>query len=264
MTESVSCDDCHERPAFDRHSDPVASSVDAESMPRRVRIMAIALLALADTSRVCQAGIIVREASGSARIRLMSLSFFLACFVACVWAMKRIWNGFVEDIPQVPRLTTARTIGLALISGLLGLFGLMPVPGAHSLVATEDRAIEVMNDEVVEGTAAWARREGRAEQARRDRLENLGMLIRHYAARHDGNFPAGDRVPEIPPEAWQLPDPSGMRYRYATGRGGRDHPSVLAYEPGLFGRDRLVLMTDGTIRTMGPDELEASLSRGAK
>jgi hypothetical protein len=243
---------------------PIPSIIGVKAMSRQVRIVGLVLSALLDVPGVCQAGIIVTESSGSARVRLMSLSFSLACFVACVWAMKRVWNGFAEDFPEIPRLSTARTIGLALISGLLGFFGLMAISGAHALVATEDRAIEAENDEVVEGTAARARREGRAEQARRDRLENLGMLIRHYAARHDGKFPADDRVPEIPPEAWQLPDSSGMRYHYVTGRVVRDDPSILAYEPGLFGKDRLVLMTDGTIRMMNPGELEAGLSRGAK
>ena len=54
--------------------------------------------------------------------------------------------------------------------------------------------------------------------------------------------PADDKAAEIPEEAWCVPDSSGLRYVYEGGQvidKGARRP--LAYEPGIFGPDRLVL-----------------------
>jgi hypothetical protein len=81
-----------------------------------------------------------------------------------------------------------------------------------------------------------------------------------YARGHEGRFPPIEAKDAIPEEAWRVPDPSGMRYLYVAGQTADVGHSPLAYEPGLFGDGRLVLMTDGRIALMSPEEISRSLA----
>ena len=56
-----------------------------------------------------------------------------------------------------------------------------------------------------------------------------------------------------------MPDPSGMRYIYRGGLVADRGDSPLAYEPGIFGGDRLLLRTDGEVRRVTPEQLRRAL-----
>ena len=75
-----------------------------------------------------------------------------------------------------------------------------------------------------------------------------------------GSFPASDSPPEIPDESWIVPDPSGMRYIYTSGLVADEGKKPLAYEPGIFGNDRFVLLSSGEIVRMSEDDLVAALA----
>src|SRR2546423_172372 len=80
-----------------------------------------------------------------------------------------------------------------------------------------------------------------------------------HARDHDGRFPSDRSTSDIPRETWQLPDPSGMGYVYVGGlRVDDDRP--LAYEPDLFGSQRLVLFANGEIRRLEWEQLALALT----
>jgi hypothetical protein len=65
-------------------------------------------------------------------------------------------------------------------------------------------------------------------------------------------------APGISPALWTVPDPSGVSYVYVSGVRA-DAKTPLAFEPELFGADRLALCVDGAIRTMTSDEIAKAL-----
>src|SRR5262249_30092928 len=94
------------------------------------------------------------------------------------------------------------------------------------------------------------------------REQQLGVLrsaLWQYARTHDGRFPADAAVSDIAAECWQLPGKSGLRYRYVAGLSIDEKPVPLAYEPGVFGAERWVLFTDGTVKRLSADELSQRL-----
>jgi len=101
-----------------------------------------------------------------------------------------------------------------------------------------------------------------AEQSRRLALDRLRAALWRYAEGHGGKFPADRSSPEIPEDAWRVPDPSGLRYVYVPGQAPDAGPVPVAYEPGLFGPDRLVLTADGVVKPMALDEIRRALPGG--
>src|SRR4051794_7067385 len=101
---------------------------------------------------------------------------------------------------------------------------------------------------------------GPREEERRQALERLRIALWTYARGHEGRFPTADAREAIPEEAWRVPDPSGMRYLYVAGQAADVGHALLAYEPGLFGAERLVLTTDGRIVVMNPEEIGRTLA----
>jgi hypothetical protein len=102
--------------------------------------------------------------------------------------------------------------------------------------------------------------EGRLEGERRQALERLRAALWTYARSHEGRFPPADAREAIPEEAWRVPDPSGMRYLYVAGQPADVGHAILAYEPGLFGAQRMVLRTDGQIVFMSPETIDRTLA----
>ena len=114
---------------------------------------------------------------------------------------------------------------------------------------------------------------------RREHLRNLQEALWRYADRHQGRLPESDASPEIEPALWELPGVAEMRYLYVPGLAvqkgtvpfssneNRDSPPlvrspalrVLAFEPDVFGGDRLVLRTDGKIVALSTAELRKQL-----
>ncbi len=97
--------------------------------------------------------------------------------------------------------------------------------------------------------------------ARREALDRLRVALWKYALTHQGRFPASDSVPEIPEKAWQMADPSGLHFVYRPGLKADEGAAPLAYEPGLFGPDRWVLLTDGTLEKLPIGAIRALLPR---
>ncbi len=77
-------------------------------------------------------------------LRLQNLSFFLAGFAACAWAVQGLWNYLQRDWPRLPRLTYMKALALVTLWGLLFVLVLTMISGARELMtpgAWEQRGV---------------------------------------------------------------------------------------------------------------------------
>jgi hypothetical protein len=162
---------------------------------------------------VAQAGMPSVSLTDVARLRLQGISFFLAV----AWCVRLLWNRLRTDFPALPRLSYGKALGVVALWGLLFVLVLTMISGAR----------ELMTPGAWEKHGATYRLAGDApapppadplERARRQKLEDLRFALWEYARTHDGQFPSDRSATDIPAERWQVPDPSGMRYAYLTGR----------------------------------------------
>src|SRR5262245_5092330 len=68
-----------------------------------------------------------------ARMRVESISFFLAGFLVSSLLIKFLWNGLRRDFPVLPRLSYPRALGLVGLWGLLFVLVLTMISGAREL-----------------------------------------------------------------------------------------------------------------------------------
>jgi hypothetical protein len=66
-------------------------------------------------------------------------------------------------------------------------------------------------------------------------------------------------VPEIAADLWVVTGPPRVRYLYVGGLTADRGSAPLAYEPGVYGERRFVLLTDGSIRRMSLEEILQAL-----
>ncbi|MDY3556487.1 hypothetical protein R5W24_005653 [Gemmata sp. JC717] len=200
----------------------------------------------------------------AASLRLQSVSFFLALFLASAVAVRGIWNGFRSDFPRLPRLSYPKAVALVGLWGLLFVLVLTMISGARELMTPgawkKDGVTYSLADEQKPAPAVPALEP--SEDVRRDKLKSLFQSLAAYAAAHNGRYPPpGDTA--IPANVWRTAHASGMPFIYLPNRTAADPGRVLACEPELFGSARLALFTNGDIRPMTSDEL-APLLKGVK
>ncbi|MCP3137635.1 hypothetical protein [Pyxidicoccus xibeiensis] len=192
-----------------------------------------------------------------ARWRVEAISFFLLVFLAVVLAVKALWNRVQRDFPRLPRLGLGSAVALVFLWGLGFQLVLSMIAGGRELMTP----------------GAWERtgtthRLKRTElpgdkelvvQARRQRLEELRTALWAYAQSHGREFPPDDFSAGIPDERWKVLGGSGMHFIYVGGTKVDAPGRPLVYEPGIFGRERLVLFADGDIRMLPVDDIHAAL-----
>jgi len=209
--------------------------------------------------------------SDLARMRLQVISFFLLVLLLSAKLVQRIWNALCKDFPRIPRLTYGKSLGLITLWGLLFLLVLTMISGARELMTPGAWKKQGFTYTLAGGgenaESPSARQTGREEaaedresdRARRDGLVRLSVALWTYAQSHDGRFPTSGASSEIAEPLWQVPDSLGLRYIYVPGL-KRDQGSIpLAYEPGLHGPERWVLLTDGEIRLMTLAQIRPAL-----
>jgi hypothetical protein len=195
-------------------------------------------------------------------LRLQTISFFLFVFLACSWAVRRIWNRLRGDFPRLPHLSYARAVMLVGIWGLLFLLVLTMISGARELMTPGAWKKQGLTYKLADQIPPDS---PEVDPARKVALDRLRAALWRYAETHGGQFPPERSTPEIPDDLWRVPDPSGLHYVYVSGQKLDDGPTPLVYEPGLFGVDRLTLNADGSIKAMKLDEIRQALSkRGTK
>ncbi|HEV3163923.1 MAG TPA: hypothetical protein VGZ22_07805 [Isosphaeraceae bacterium] len=238
----------------------------------RLRSLAavIATVAWLGVPSAAWAGMPAITLSELARMRVQTISFFLACFLLSAWIIQWIWNSLRRDFPRLPRLSYGKATGLIALWGLLFLLVLTMIAGARELMTPgawkkEGLTYKLAGEPPTVAEASQeAKRTSRQDSERRQALDRLRMALWTYARSHGGQFPADRNAPEIPDDAWRVPDPSGMRYIYRPGLVADCGELPLAFEPGISGNDRLVLLTSGKIRQMTPDEIRLAAPEGAR
>jgi hypothetical protein len=194
--------------------------------------------------------------NGIAKLRLEALSFFAVLLLLLGAIVQRIWNGLRGDFPRLPELSYRRAMGLIFLWGLLISVVLSMISGARELMTPGawERAGATYR------LSAERRASDAAFQARELNLRRLGRALAAYADSHDGRFPAHELVSDIPDDLWLTLSVTGDRYVYVA---GRQSPAkgkageVLAYEPEVYGAERLVLFSDGRIDRLRYSELTA-------
>ncbi len=225
---------------------------------RRMRSGAVTLVLSLTLPAVASAGMPSIGLNEIGRLRFETISFFLAGFLLCSWLVRLAWNGLRRDFPFLPRLSLGRAVMLVGLWGLAFLLVLTMISGARELMTPGAWKKQGLTYKLAESATLDAS----ADQARKLALDRLRAALWRYAEGHGGQFPPDRSAGEIPADAWRVPDPSGMHYLYVPGRRLDEGVVPLAYEPGLFGPERLVLMADGSVRSMTPEALRAALSEG--
>ena len=229
-------------------------------MYRRLLSTSIAALVCAEYPNLALAGMPSVTLSDLARMRFQTISFFLLVFLLCSWVVRWLWNSARRDFPRLPYLTLRKAITLVALWGLLFVLVLTMISGARELMTPgawkKDGFTYKLKDVEVPKTSAVER-----ETERRAALDRLRVALWTYAKHHDGRFPPSDRAPEIPEDAWHVPDPSRMRYRYVAGQLADRGELPLAYEPGIFGNSRLALLTNGNLVFLSDLELTSATAK---
>ncbi len=189
--------------------------------------------------------------------RFQAISFFLLVFLAVTLAVWRLWNGLRRDVPRLPRLGFRAALALVFLWGLGFQLVLSMIAGGRELMTPGAWERKGATHELKETTLPPEKQ--LVLQARRQRLEELRVALWAYAAEHGQQFPPSDLDPGIPEERWRVLGSSGMHFIYVGGQKADAPSAPLAYEPGLFGRERWVLFTDGDIRQVPIETLHASL-----
>jgi hypothetical protein len=193
-----------------------------------------------------------------AEVRLQNISFFLAAFFLSAILIRLLWNYLRKEWTFLPRLSYGRALGVTLVWGLIFVLVLTMISGARELMTPaawekDGRLYKIAKDNPrVEAPVS--------EEERRRKLDDLRFSLWDHAQLHSGSFPESRDTSEISADLWKTTHPSGMRYYYAGGLTRRGLVRPLAWEPELFGERRFVLFTNGAIRSMTSDEIDAALS----
>lgn len=235
--------------------------MDVERDARTKVRVAAALIggALLCAPSVAHAGMPFVRLTDMARARLEAISFFLFLILLLTFAVQRLWNALQRDMRRLPRLSYKASLGL------VGLWAL----AMHLVLSMIAGGRELMTPGAWERDGAtYGLRPARAAPdgealalARTQQLERLRVALWQYAATHDGRFPPHDHVADIPEATWRAVDPSGLHYVYVAGQRPDHGAAPLAYEPGIYGRKRMVLMTDGEVTTLALDEIRRRLEK---
>ena len=193
------------------------------------------------------------------RFRLEVISFFAAAILALSGVVQVLWNVLRKDFGSLPRLTYGKACGVVMLWGLLFVVVLAMISGARELMTP----------------GAWESRDdggyrladvgepAQLEFARRRQMERLRDALWSYAKGNGGRFPPHELAPGIADEAWETLHPSRLRFLYVPGRSADAGRGVVAYEPGVYGSQRLTLTSDGAIGFRRLDEIRAEVDREA-
>ncbi len=204
-------------------------------------------------------------------LRFEAMSACLVVFLVAAGGFRVIWNEFGRGVAQLPELSYRRAVSLMVGAGLLAWPVLVIVAsGGDSFVppawgpppAGDARTGPDAGPSASGGEPAPT---ADAEPARRARLLALKDALWTYAQYRGGQFPPDKAALPGDGQAWVTADPSGMSFLYTpafpASRAGSGS-SVVAFEPGIFGAERLALFSDGSIRKLPLAAIRTAVSGG--
>ncbi len=239
-------------------------------MSRRASAVLTLGMTVALWPAVALAGMPTPHLSDLAQMRIETISFFLAGLLLAALAIRWLWNFLCRDFPRLPRLSYGKALAVVVLWGLMFVVVLTMISGARELLTPgaweKQGLLYKLEEPSASGPAAAKQAEGPASDAetldaRREGLQRLKAALWEFALKNDGRFPPAPDDPQVAGDHWQVPDTPGMRYLYVAGLGREDGPSILAYEPQIFGDSRLVLTADGRIVAMANDAIRQALAQ---
>jgi hypothetical protein len=189
-----------------------------------------------------------------ATLRLRTISFFLVVVLLCAWGLRQAFRVLRRDLPSLPQLSFKGALALLLVWGLLFQLVLTMIAGGRELMTPG--AWEPQGTTYRLATRL-APPDVTMAHARTAALERLRTALWAFAQSHDGAFPAGEFTGELPDATWMTSDPSGMRFVYAPMHRADQGAAPLAWEPGIYGPQRMVLLTSGAIETWPLERITA-------
>lgn len=209
------------------------------------------------------AGMPGMDLTDTGRLRIESLSFFAVIFLLSAWFIQLVWNLFRRDFPTtIPRLGFGQALGLTILWGLLFVLVLTMISGARELLTPGAWKKQGWTYALADAHAS-ANIEEITDTIYRQKIEDLRFALWDHARKNGGQFPSSSGETSFPSDRWQVPGSSGLRYLYSANQAS-DPAVPLAWEPEVFGAQRLVLFSDGTIGSMDSSTLERLLKRGER
>ena len=200
--------------------------------------------------------------------RFEVLSGFLMIFLASSAILRLLWNGVGRDLAWLPRLSRWQAVTLVTLAGLVAWPALAVVGRGFEPIVPPAWRAQAATDNPAGPVTDWGMpapepaATGDDEPRRRAHLEELRGALWGDAGRHGGRLPASVAAAEFAPSAWITLDPAGMRYGYVGGGRVDVGVTVVAFEPGIYGPERLVLLSDGSIRRWTAEALATALGGG--
>lgn len=207
------------------------------------RTLRSALVWLALPAAPALAGMPMLHLSDLAELRFQAISFFLLALVLSALGVRALWNRLAADFPRLPRLGVRQAFAVIVLWGLAFHLVLTMISGARELMTPGAWTPEGSTYQLTRKEAL----EARDEHTRRERLEALRGALWAYAEAHGGSFPDSEWDPAVDQDLWPSTDPTSARFVYLGGQAADQGHTPLAWEPGVFGAERLVLFTDGEI-----------------
>lgn len=217
------------------------------------RLLVASVFLILGPSGTVHAGMPSLRLNDVARMRFETISFFVVGLLLAALVIKLLWNRLTRDFTLLPKLSYLSALGLVVLWGLLFTLVLTMISGARELMTPG--AWEKQGFTYRLANPPKTEPEESLDRVRKAKLATLRSVLWFYAETHGGQLPADIAGSGLPPQVWQTPDASGMRYVYVGGQIAGRGSTPLAYEPELYGPRRLVLLTDGDVRFMDGDEI---------
>lgn len=160
--------------------------------------------------------------------------------------VKFLWNQLAKGIPAIPRIGFGKALCLMLVSGLFMYVILTMISGAR----------ELMTPGAWEKEGISYRLSGDGEDPRREKILKLKEALWSYAEENDGRYPTGQFDEGLAKSLWKLPDGAGLYSFLPVEAPGR----ILVFEPASAGKDRFVILEDGTIEEWSGKKIEREIS----
>lgn len=208
---------------------------------------------------MAQAGMPSFNLTDVARMRVQTISFFLAGLLLSAWFVQLLWNYLRRDFSALPRLSYGKGLGLVVLWGLLFVLVLTMISGARELLTPGAWEKQGLTYRLAKPPVP-PQVETRVEPERRQKLDRLREALWNYARSHEGRFPV-ESTPEVPADYWLASERPRLRYFYVAGQFADRGARPLAYEPGIHGDLRLVLLTNADIKTMTAEEVLEALKK---
>lgn len=103
---------------------------------RRAIVVTLAAAGIIAATNVVRAGMpsVSYTIAESARLRIETLSFFLAVFFLAAFGVMFLWNCLARDFIRLPRLTYGKALAVVTLWGLLFVLVLTMISGARELM----------------------------------------------------------------------------------------------------------------------------------